>query len=145
MNIKAILFFSCIFLSLFISGCKDNTEQAAGSKRPEKSEFVLDFKQISEPKVFKSELFLRLISIRHDHIELPPTLYHANQISKVVLNYSVSPDVERWYLDSMDIYLKDGSIKSENPVKTWDVNFSLSFGHGGEPVRVEQHFSYKKP
>lgn len=144
-NVKAMLIIISIIVCLFISGCKDNTDQnSASSKSPDKSGFVLDFKQLIEPQVLKSELFLRSITIKQYHTgQSEPTTYHGKNMSKIVFNYVFFPDTEEWSLGSMDIHLKDGSVKSENAFKVWNVALGVTGGREGNPVSVEQHFKPK--
>ncbi len=141
-NVKAMLIIISIIVCLFISGCKDNTDQnSASSKSQDESGFVLDFEQLTEPQVLKSELFLRSITIKQYHIgQSEPTTYHGKDMSKIVFNYVIFPYTEEWLLDSMDIHLKDGSVKSENALKAWTVALGVTGGRAGNPVSIEQHF-----
>ena len=144
-NVKAMLIIISIMVSLFISGCKDNTDQnSASSKSPDKSGFVLDFKQLTEPQVLKSELFPGSITIKQYHTgQSEPTTYHGKDMSKIVFYYVFFPDTEEWLLDSMDIHLKNGSVKSENAFKAWNVALGVTGGRKGNPVSIEQHFKPK--
>lgn len=144
-NARAVLIIISIMVYFFVSGCKDDTDQnSASSKTPDNPGFVLDFKQITEPQVLKSELFLRFISIQQYHVgQSEPTMYYGKDMSKIVFNYVFFPDTEEWSLDSMDIHLKDGTVKSENALKVWNVNLDITCGKEGDPVSIEQHFRRK--
>ena len=144
-NVKAMLIIISIIVCLLISGCKDNSDQkSASSKSPDKPGFVLDFEQLTEPQVLKSELFPGSITIKQYHIgQSEPTTYHGRDMSKIVFYYVFFPDTEEWSLDSMDIHLKDGSVKSENCLKVWNVALGVTGGREGNPVSIEQHFKPK--
>ena len=131
-NVKAMLIIISIIVCLFISGCKDNTDQnSASSKSPDKSGFVLDFKQLIEPQVLKSELFLKFIEIRQYHIgQQQPTMYSGEDISKITFYYVLFPNTKEWMLNKMDIHLKDGSVKSEHSFKVWNVSAPIRRASG---------------
>ena len=126
-------------------------ESSAHSNSPIGSGFKLDFKNVTEPQVLKSELFLKFIEIHQHHIKQQPTLYYGEDISKITFYYALftmdcspSTNTKKWILKKMDIHLKDGSVKSEKqPVKVAFGMTSIISGDGQNPISIEQHFEPK--
>ena len=68
--------------------------------------FVLDFDEVKEPQILKSELFFSTIRIKHYHIgQVEPTEYLAEDISKINFYYVFFPDTKECTLNKMDIFL----------------------------------------
>ena len=146
-NGKAKFVIISVVVTLLIIGCtkKENTgESSAHSNSPIGSGFVLDFEKLTEPQILKSELFLKYMAIRQYHIgQQQPTEYSGRDISKIIFYYVLFPHTKEWGLNKMDIYLKDGSVKSENPLKGWNVTLNIESGNGQNPISIEQHFEPK--
>ena len=144
-NIAVVI--TCMIFNICIVGCKkndDGNKESSQSNHQNMSAFTLDYENSDQLQILKSELFLRLISIKQYHIgQDQPTLYHANDISKIVLHNVMYPDTKEWILVRIDIHLKDGSIKSEHAFKAWGVEFSIVNGKGARPVSIEQQFLKK--
>ncbi|MEN8127592.1 MAG: hypothetical protein ABFR90_07270 [Planctomycetota bacterium] len=147
---KTLFVITCLIISISIVGCKENTsgnEQSAQPENPNQNTpaFALDYDNSDQPQVLKAKLFLRSISIKQYHVgQDQPTLYYAKDISRILLHNNMHPHTEEWFLDQIDIHLKDGSVKSEHSFKVWNVQFDIASGKGAKPVPIEQHFSKKR-
>ena len=149
-NVKAKYVIISLVISLLIIGCKEKENTNVGSANPDSpisSGFVLDFNDVNQPQVLKSELFLRFVVIYQQHIrQQQPTMYSNEDITKITSHYVLIPEKKEWILDRMDIHLKDGSVKSEKPLKGWNVKLDVELGKGQNPILIEQHFeAIKKP
>ncbi len=137
----------CLILSICIIGCKKNNDGNKESSQPNHqniSAFTLDYDNSDQLQILKSELYFSHISIKQYHIgQNQPTLYHAKDISKIVLHNVMYPDTKEWILIRIDICLKDGYVKSEHAFKAWGVEFDIGQGKESRPVSIEQHFSRK--
>jgi hypothetical protein len=136
-----------MILNTCIVGCKkkngDNKEPSQ-STHQNTSAFTLDYENSDQLQILESELFLSHIMIKQYHIgQYQPTEYYANDISKIVLHNAMHSDTKEWSLSKIDFFLKDGSVRSEHPIKGWNVEFGLGPGKGSRPVSIEQHFSRK--
>ena len=143
-NVKAKLVIICVVINLFITGCKEtkNTDESSThSNNPNEPGFVLDFEELTEPQVLKSELFLSSVHIEQYHVgQQEPTMYEGKDISGIIFYYRLFPDTKEWALTKMDIRMKDGSVKSENPFKGWAVTLRIDHGRGPNPISIEKHF-----
>ena len=144
-NIVVVI--TCLFLVTGIDGCKKNNGGNRESSQPNQkniSAFTLDYENPDQLQTIKSELFLGHIAVKRYHIgQDQPTLYYAKDISKIVMYNIMHPDTKEWSLMKIDIFLKDGSVRSEHPIKVWDLEFSLGGGKGSRPVSIEQRFLRK--
>ena len=127
-------------------GCKkdDNEQSTQPSSEQNATGFMLDYENSDHPQVLKSKLLLRFITIRRHHVNEPPIRYDSNDISKIVLCYALYPERKDWWLEKIDLHLKDGGIKSELSFKGWDVELEVETGDGASPVSIEQHFVKKQ-
>jgi hypothetical protein len=142
-----ILYILIFLLPLSSICCKKNNDgdkESSQTNHQNISAFTLDYENPDQLQVHKSELFLRAVMIKRYHTgQDQPTRYNADDISKIILHNIMHPDTKEWSLMKMDIVLKDGSLKTEHPLKVWNVDFSVGLGRGSRPVPIEQHFIRK--
>jgi len=142
-----VIVITCMILNTCIIGCKKNNgdnNESSQSNHQNISAFTLDYDNSDQLQILKSELFLRNIMIKQYHIgQNQPTLYYASDISKIVLHNVMHPDTKEWSLVKIDIFQKDGSVRSEHAYKAWSVEFGMGPGKGSRPLSIEQHFLRK--
>jgi hypothetical protein len=138
---------TCAIMIACIIGCgknDDSSQESSPSVRQDVPAFTLDYDNTEKPQILTSKLFFDSISITRYHIgQDQPIEYSARDLSKVVLYNVAFPDTHEWMLSQIDVHFKDGSVKSEHPIKVWNVYFRLTSGKESRPVPIEQHFSRK--
>jgi hypothetical protein len=103
--------------------------------------FALDYDNSDQLQILSSELYFSHVLIEQYHVgQNQPTLYDAEDISRIVLYNVMRPDTKEWILTGIDICLEDGSVRSEHALKAWSVKFNMVHGKGSRPVSIEQRF-----
>lgn len=145
-NIVVVI--TCLIIVTCIVGCEKDNGGNKESSRPNHrnvSVFALDYENSDQMQILKSELFLRYIMIKQYHMgQDQPTLYYARDFFRIVLHNVMHPDTKEWSLVKIDIFMKDGSVRSEHAYKAWSVEFGMGPGKGPRPVSIEQRFLAKE-